>query len=678
LVNRSATIEHYPSGEEVTSTFTAADQNLWFQTALDAIDTFLSGPSSTSVFVLDQLLGTADPLADGYLGKVLAAKQSLADSISATSAPILSSSVADASTQWAAQATLRQQLLAQLGPAYTAGATLVFGLDAVTGGSGALPPRLYGQPAAALAAGAINQSYALSPARLPLGPTTVDRATYDPRLAFVMTTKNVDEQPYVALDLHYQISHLEFGRTSVPGVEGYLQNQWLSFVTGPIDHALGTGTANIPVVNRALPVPPTMTLQTGDKQYATPSTANQLALWTYRFAYQCDQAAQDAVHTTIELNVPLEVPRAARTAAPDMFTALAQLISNYPAITADLALSLPAIGSGTADEATIQLAQRAVAAFQTQITAIAVAHAASTARIQAAAMAGAPERIEITMNTRLDRANDDTAMSEILDLQINGSAATWDAAAGTMSNGTLVLPAVRLEIEPATYELEPVTVLPANVVIAYRYRASDGSYLSFEAARAIATRSVVLEGLNVLVHQSAWSSLQVERNRILTPIADAASIHTLEDFVFQTPQVRFANPLVPRLEHASFSLDGVAPPAASVADILAEFYAGLFTGGDGAISTSATMTAAYSYRVIPGVPRTVLPIAMVPPADTPVIPAPPPAFVAPFAGLIDGWLAAEQPTRQGEPQLNFTVTLFAASGARQPILVVQDLPRTVR
>jgi hypothetical protein len=223
-----------------------------------------------------------------------------------------------------------------------------------------------------------------------------------------------------------------------------------------------------------------------------------------------------------------------------------------------------------------------------------------------------------------------------------------------------------------------VTVPPANVVIAYRYRARDGSYLSFEAARTIATRSVALEGLNVLLHQNAWSSLEIERNRILTPIADAARIQTREDFLFRTPMVRFANAMVPRLEYATFSLDGVAALGASVAEILDAFYAALFTGGNGAISTSATMTSAYSYRVIPGVPRTVLPIAMVPPADTAVIPAPPPAFVAPFATLIDDWLKTEEPTQQGEPQLNFTVTLFAATGARQPIMVVHDLPRTVR
>jgi len=52
---------------------------------------------------------------------------------------------------------------------------------------------------------------------------------------------------------------------------------------------------------------------------------------------------------------------------------------------------------------------------------------------------------------------------------------------------------------------------------------------------------------------------------------------------------------------------------ASLTELLDTFYAALFSRGDGAIATSVTMTAAYSYRVAPDLPRTVLPIAMVPP-----------------------------------------------------------------
>jgi hypothetical protein len=107
---------------------------------------------------------------------------------------------------------------------------------------------------------AANQNYTLSSAKIPLGPTTVTKDgitnTYDPRLPFVFTSKNVPDRAYVPLTPDLQISHLEFGRTPFPGIDGYVQSQWLAFINGPFDYALGSGTSNIPVVNRALPTPP--------------------------------------------------------------------------------------------------------------------------------------------------------------------------------------------------------------------------------------------------------------------------------------------------------------------------------------------------------------------------------------------------------------------------------------
>ena len=90
LASKTVTINSYPDGAPVTMSFTGVDQNLWFQTCLDAVDTFLAPQYSSSAFILDELLGTQDPLKDGYLGKVLEAKESLAASIASAVRPILS------------------------------------------------------------------------------------------------------------------------------------------------------------------------------------------------------------------------------------------------------------------------------------------------------------------------------------------------------------------------------------------------------------------------------------------------------------------------------------------------------------------------------------------------------------------------------------------------------------
>src|SRR5262249_40082074 len=279
------------TGASSQLTFTGVDQNLWFQTCLDAIDGFLSPVYSPSAFILDKLLNTADPLKDGYLGKVLNAKESLADSISTNVKPILSTSPTDDSTLRSAKEKLRQQLLNQLGAAYAAGAVTVFGLSNVTGAppSANDPPNLYGQPVGSVETAA-NQNYTFTSARIPLGEVKVPdgsggSTTYDPRLAFVFTSKNVPAQAFVPIPLELKISHLEFDRTPVPGIGGYVQSQWLAFVNGPFTYQLGSGTLNIPVVNRALPTPPTVQNQSAQKHLDNPAVPADLARWDYSFEY---------------------------------------------------------------------------------------------------------------------------------------------------------------------------------------------------------------------------------------------------------------------------------------------------------------------------------------------------------------------------------------------------------
>ncbi|MBV9774528.1 MAG: LysM peptidoglycan-binding domain-containing protein, partial [Gemmatimonadetes bacterium] len=290
LESQTVAVKDYPSGETVKQSFTGVDQNLWFQSCLDAVDAFLSADYSSPAFILDRLLGTTDPLKDGYLGRVLAAKESLAGSISASVLPVLSTSAEDDSTLWAAREKLRQQLLNQLGAAYSAGTVTVFGLSQVSGAPDAAPggpPSLYGQPTGGASAGA-NQNFSLTPARIPLGPTTVvdgegNRHTYEPRLGFVFTSKNVPDQAYVPLRLALQVTHLEFDRETVPGIEGYVQSRWLQFVNGPFDYDLGAAPSDIPVVNRMLPTPPTMQKQSADRHSDSPATPGDLTLWDYSF-----------------------------------------------------------------------------------------------------------------------------------------------------------------------------------------------------------------------------------------------------------------------------------------------------------------------------------------------------------------------------------------------------------
>jgi hypothetical protein len=780
LQSQQVEIVNYKTGEQSLSHFTGVDLNLWFQTCLDAIDAFLAADYSSSAFILDKILGVNDPLGkDGYLGQVLATKQLLADTISTTVKPVLSTSAVDDSSIYAAQEKLRQQLLNQLGAAYKAGTVTVMGLSDVSGAPASTPagpPSLYGQPAGTLESGAQNQNFTISPAKLPLGEITVLKdgvpVNYDPRLAFIVTSKNMTSksgssgnQPnnaYVPLnDLKYQVTHLEFDRTEVQGITGgYVQSRWMQFVRGPFDYQLGNTTSNIPIVNRALPTPPTVQKQTATK-FPNPVTPSDLAKWTYSFDYFYSYAPGDAVETTIELNYQSNgsnllrgellfgiepdyaddldamqiggklsdifqekgynlTPKAGvkinrqgnewtindvnrrykihkedemmsvYAAVPDLFGALAQFISSYPAILADFNEYLRKIDAEEQNQTTIDNAKKAVSTFEQYVANVAQEYALTMKPVSLAAMKQVLEMVKITFEIALDD-DDGNARTNILNLQIDDVDAAWNSTSNTISNGTVTLPALVVQIDSENYDAVAVKP-PPGVELAYIYEKrqpaadaqlslEDGdeppSYLPYSDAEANPLRTIVLPTIDVLAYQNAWSEIYVQRNKILFPIEDVGKISTTEDFLFQTPVVKFADPIVPRLTYTEFPLAaGSGTGDSKLEAALDAFFNGLFSAGNGSTSVEVSMSSAYSYLIQPSqptMPRIRLPINMLPPTQTPVNPEPPPTFVRPVAATIDAWCASNNPTKEGQPQINFELQVFGASSDKQPLLVVSDL-----
>ncbi|HEX8640831.1 MAG TPA: hypothetical protein VF704_06710 [Allosphingosinicella sp.] len=694
LQSGQVTIVGYETGDSETLHLDGVDLNQWFQSTLDAIDQFLSADYAPHAFILDRIDGVADPLKDGMLGAVLAAKESLADSIGGTALPVLSTSETDASTQGAAAEKLRQQLLNQLGAAYRAGAAVVFGLSDVSGGSGndpAGPPNLYGQPEGTVSGQPNNQNFTLSATRIPLGPVPQGEASLDPRLAFVFTTKNVVDQAYVPLTLGLQISHLEFDRRHVPGIDGYVESRWLAFVNGPFPYSLGDGTANIPVVNRNLPTPPTVSGQSaGQVNPATPPVTDPDALnqWGYAFEYLYQQAASDAVTCTIEFNRPADSSRSAAARAavgPDLLTALAQFVTDYPAILRDMNEFLVQIDGKAPDPATLARAQKAVTAFATETTNVAAAYAASL-KPMAMVAGAAPERVIVGFLSTLDATDEGYARTNIVDITINEAPASWNPATDTISGGGITLPAMVIGIEPDLYTAQavPRDELPAGVEIAYLYaRQVDGQtdYLTEHEALGIAGRRIAMAPLDVLALQSGWASVFVQRNLALFPIGDLDTISTNDAFLFQTPEVRFASPIVPRLAYDSFSLDSMPGATGGLDPLLTLFFADLYGGGKGATEAEVSMQGLYSYELVagePAIPRVRLPVNLLTPSPSVVSRDVKPDFITPFATVVDDWRKTNQPTTAGAACIEIELKVFGAIGdARQPLILVGRLTHDV-
>lgn len=692
LKNGSVTITSYDTGENQTLQLDGVDQNQWFQTTLDSIDQFLSADYAPHAFILDKLNGVTDPLKMGLLGQVLATKERLANSISGALLPVLSTSATDDSTHAAAAEKLRQQLLNQLGAAYRAGAAVVFGLTEVSGASGleqAGPPNLYGQPTGEVKGAPGNQNFTLTPTRIPLGPTGDGKITLEPRLAFMVISKDVTGESYLPLSLDLQISHLEFDRATIPGINGYVESRWLAFVTGPFHYTLCDGVANIPVVNRNLPTPPTVSSQSAEQltdQTSQPPVTTDLVNWQYSFQCLYQQAASDAISYTIEYNGSnkTNLTSTDQDETPNLLAALAQFITNYPTIQRDLNLYLAEIDGNELDQTTYQAALKATSAFATQTANVAAAYEAS---LKPKALSADPElqRVIVKFQSTLDANEEGYARTNIVNITINDNAASWDAANNTISAAGIVLPAMVIAIEPGTYEPQAVAQesLPPGVTLSYLYvKKSDPSdYLTKIQALGIGGREVSMGPLNALSLQSAWASVFVQRNLALFPIGDLGKVSTNEAFLFQTPEVRFADPIVPQLTYDIFRLDEMTGATFGLDDLLTLFFKDLFAG-DAGTTVDVSMQGLYSYNLVPNLPKIPpvrLPINLLTPSPASVVWNIKPPFITPFAAVIDHWLTINQPTREGNPSIQIELKIFAAVGdAKQPLIQIAQLLHNVK
>ncbi|MBB4003107.1 LysM peptidoglycan-binding domain-containing protein [Aurantimonas endophytica] len=703
-VNSYASGKPYPDGAPVATTFTSVDPNVWLAESLSAIDDILTASYSTPLFLLDRLLkldqrpvpgdaSAADAETFGYLPRMLAHKQKLASAIASTATSVLDQP--DERLKPAAKAKLEQALLRRLGNATSLTCVAVLPVTQAHYGQklpeGTPAPRFYGQPQGTLPDGETtgsNSNFSLSTAKIPLNPEKDDETS---NLAFLVTSRSTASQAYVSLDLAFALSHLEHDIRSVPGIERYEQSRWISFLTGPFVNPITPKTGksfDIPVALRALPTPATVVAQTGTPHAEDPTTVppGDLKMWDYGFSYLLNQAAQDSVMAEVVFNQPSGEQLAGPDPTPaTLYAALAQFTAVYPAIARDIETYLRLLdGRSEAGSADATAAAFAVAALEAVTADVSTAYDNWAKARTLAAFVGAPPppvayRFEIVLEAELSAAPQIAGAEPEARVEIRPQSFLL---AGKPADN--FLPLATVLIDPDNYDPDLVASDPATGGATWRYlRKQDPkdpevpAVLPYAAARLNAAREIRFEGLDLFALQSGWAAVEVLRNRHLSP--DLA-VATTAQFEFATAASRFADPLVPLLDVATYALDKDRTAPASVGDFLTGFFGALLPPAAGVPFTESVLVkieTRYGYSLVPAatgidVPLTVLPVSLLAPASTEGSSAP--AFVGEVGALAQSWFKGTQPVTAAPAGFDFAVTVFSGTGASTlPLLRIEQL-----
>ena len=681
---KSGEVMNFDGDPPLGVSFGDVDMDLWGRTFVEAVDYVLSPDFVTPARLVARKCGDAD-----YLEPLLRAKDSLADSFSALVAPVFLQDRITTSEMEAAHETFKQRLLVRLSDLYASTAIVQFKVDIdadLTGQEeGKVAPRLYGTPLPkeAQEETGVQTSISLSSAKLSLNRTSPAEPAL---LTFVAESEDRARgaaESYVLLDLEFQGLNIE--HEIEPGFDRYEASSWLSFVVplAPrerfgVPWRVDLGPFTLPLPLRALPTPPSMMAQTGkasikavrerDVDGGDAASLQSLLLWDYAFTYAQDyHEPQDEIHFAVEFSIKPQTSFGLDT--DPLFEALAQFVTTYPDVQRDLEKTLRGVDASTADEETLKVARAAFLSLTRLVERVAGATAPGTGGMvpfrSTEGIGGAEPYCFTSVET--SKTMDDLDNPALL-VGLTGKPPEG------VGDPFLEIPG---------YETERVEESHDYGFVFFASKDGKKSYLTAAEGRRIPERILTLPALDILARQDAWASAQLFRNdRTLDPNRRA----TNADFIYETPKVRFANPLYPTLE-VSESIDisaiganGKEPIRRSLAAHLAALFSALF---EKTLVPDCTLQieCRYDYAVNPALSAVSLPVffrpprpfdiardAIVPDDGCPSDPDVPVPAVCTLAAAVHDWASAHRPNL-ADGVLRFDITIFShLSDTPKPLL----------
>jgi hypothetical protein len=645
-INNYQSGSQYPVGTAVSKNFSDIDMDSWGLQFLEAVDKFLSPAYAVPAYLLaTNNVFSGDP---DYLQSILDAKQKLAEAIEGTIDYIIDPcdgqtsppcTAKDPANIGNAQEKWKQQMLKELSNAYryVASVQTTATIDSEYTGVNNDPPQapyvpalygnMQGNDPSVSGTDIVPKSteYSLSTAKVP----TANGKSW---LTYMFEAKDTAEsRSFTFGDMKYSVSHIEFDIEQVPDMDNYLASSWLAFIVplegeiagaaSPLASMGDVGKTEIPVPLRAYPTPPSISAQNTDYPVNNESgsiTVQDARTWDYTYTYQNPSAAQDTVVTEVEFNVTQEHQNnnlKANTKNLGFYQAMAQFISIYPAISSDFDKYLSQLTPATlVDTNTSAInARYAMLAFIDAVNAVATAWS-TTNQVN--------PRTPPTL--KADALTENVVTPYTIGYTITESSQeTTEYLLVTITPNDTDSGKVPMAVEIDGYTAEAVSGQENT----YTYYKETGTgtkeYLLYEDRNEIPSRTVSINNLDILNTQNAWSSVAVIRNEELLQNENGTWKTTTPYFIYQTPQVKFYNKLIPLLSSTN-AIDiatigtktyPVAPQRPLSTQLLALFDALTENIDSGISEYTIKMQCEYSYT-IPGTDLPVeVPVVMITPTD---------------------------------------------------------------
>ena len=692
-----------PSGAFTLRSFAGVDLDQWMQSTLTEIDALLTPRYVAPALILRQKSSGPDALQ-----LLLDAKRALAGALKQAMVPVFKDETDVTQSQKdAIQEVFYQSMLGMLTGFYAVKAGIQFDSTvnaAIARNPGELkPPRLYGDvemraPVGNIDAGAAPpNNISLSSPKLNLAFAGSDPASHFLNMLLSSTTT---AEGSVTLNLEYLCQYVEHEISTLPGIQGYEPSTWLSFADNPNDP--GTpwplnsilGQFEVPLVLRAFPATPTLVLQesahpapsdcykpalgrnlprlslkAGDS-CSEPGNYNPLAsatTWNYGFTWSLPvHTLNDAIHGEIRFNNKVSRLLNQDVPARDLFDNLAEFATVFPAIQADLDNYLAPLDVGTSDPTQIGNAQTALesAAAISQWIADSAGALAAGLRLKSGIFNSAAPYLFTVSESSITITKDKVEIPDVLCVTV-----TLAVPPPTNVGSPII------QIQP-DYTCHPYGQ-PDGQIFSFVYTNPAGDYLLASQAAKIAERTFVLPSLDILEHQNAEISVYLTRNEKLAgrKIADV--------FVYTTPTVSFADPLLPTLTNDQpidlatiNAIDPNTPVTRSLDCQLSELYQVLFENS-GTDSVTLALTAYYQYSPSSQVPSVRLPVYLMPPTQVAVRAGGDGAKLAEIiseqAQGCENWYSSLQPSTLNA-QLQFDLTVMSdLTQQPMPILHLSSL-----